>query len=146
MRTKNHLDRAVDGEAYRASLPRLRAQNPFRGEVMALSRAQVDNFCEDLAELFSIPPPNISRRRRVRCRWKQCTLHLGRNIRRDELAHALAHYIQRELNWPDGMHKRRFGADIPLRPRLHGSTFKAWAALIGNYVAQEFGEGEGVIL
>lgn len=106
---------------------------------MSLARSQVEPFVYDIAELFSIRPPRISQRRRRRCRWKQKTLHLGRNITRGELAHALAHYVQRELVWSE---------PVPRRPRgiLHGSRFCAWERLLGNYIAQEFGEGEGVSL
>lgn len=118
---------------------------------MPLARSQVESFCMDMAELFSIRPPRISQRRRVRCRWKAKTLHLGRNIRRDELAHALAHYVQRELTWPHEAESGLIAYKSPemkrkKRMRLHGSRFKAWHRLIGNYVAQEFGEGEGVML
>jgi hypothetical protein len=118
-----------------------------RGVTVSLSRAQVEQFCGDIAELFSIRPPRISHRRRVRCRWKAKTLHIGRKITRDELAHALAHYVQRELHWP---HDPAAGAPAPGVPRrsgrIHGPRFNAWQRLIGNYIAQEFGEGEGVIL
>jgi hypothetical protein len=109
---------------------------------MALTVSQVESFVGDLSELFSIRPPRISRRRRIRCRWKKKTLHLGRKITRSELAHELAHYIQRELAWPP----EDFVRPGPLRLRLHGARFKAWERLVGNYVAQEFGEGEGVTL
>lgn len=104
---------------------------------MPLSRAQVDTFCGDLAELFSVRIPRVSHRRCVRCRWKQKTLHLGRAIDRETLAHQLAHYFHGELKYKDGR---------PRRGRLHGREFRAWVRLIGNYVAQEFGEGEGVVL
>jgi len=118
---------------------------------MSLSIAQVETFVTDLAELFSIRPPRISRRRRIRCRWKNKTLHLGRKITRDELAHELAHYIQRELTWP---HEAASGLVAYRSPemkrakrlRLHGRRFDAWRRLIGNYISQEFGEGEGVTL
>jgi hypothetical protein len=116
---------------------------------VSLSRAQVEQFCGDIAELFSIRPPRISHRRRVRCRWKAKTLHLGRKITRDELAHALAHYVQRELHWPHDPNALvvSHGSEYVKRGRrLHGRRFRAWQRLIGNYIAQEFGEGEGVIL
>lgn len=118
---------------------------------MALALSQVESFVLDLSELFSIRPPRISRRRRIRCRWKKKTLHVGRKITRSELAHELAHYIQRELTWP---HEAASGliaynseaAKRAKRTRLHGRRFKAWERLVGNYIAQEFGEGEGVVL
>jgi len=116
---------------------------------MPLATSQVERFALDIADLFSIRPPRISRRRRIRCRWKKVTLHLGRKITRSELAHELAHYIQRELVWPHdpnalvvthgSVYTKRGGM-------LHGPRFRAWERLIGNYIAQEFGEGEGVIL
>lgn len=109
---------------------------------MPLSRAQVETFCEDIAALFSIRPPRISYRPRIRCRWKRRTLHLGRTINRRELAHELAHYIQRELVWPYDPHPMA----TLRRGHLHGRVFRTWERLIGNYIAQEFGEGEGVIL
>ena len=116
---------------------------------MPLSRPQVESFCQDLAELFSIRPPRISHRRRIRCRWKKRTLHLGRKINRLDLAHELAHYIQRELAWP--LDPQQWAPSsgkgyIHLCGRLHGARFRAWERLVGNYIAQEFGEGEGVIL
>lgn len=104
---------------------------------MALSVSQVQAFIGDLAELFSVKEPRISRRRRVRCRWKRKTLHLGRKITRAELAHELAHFCHAEFKLHDGK---------PLRGKLHGSQFRAWERLVGNYIAQEFGEGEGVAL
>jgi hypothetical protein len=104
---------------------------------MSLAVSQVGSFTLDLAELFSIRPPRISRRRRIRCRWKKKTLHLGRTIRRDELAHELAHFFHGELKLRDGK---------SLRGKLHGREFLAWERLVGNYIAQEFGEGEGVSL
>jgi hypothetical protein len=104
---------------------------------MSLTRSQVEVFAADLAELFSVKIPRISHRRRVRCRWKRKTLHLGRKITRSELAHELAHFFHAELKLHD---------DKPLRGKLHGREFAAWERLVGNYVAQEFGEGEGVIL
>lgn len=116
---------------------------------MPLTRPQVELFCLDLAELFSIRPPRISHRRRIRCRWKKRTLHLGRKITRSELAHELAHYIQRELVWelPRGDRSKHLSAFyIHACGRLHGARFRAWERLVGNYIAQEFGEGEGVIL
>lgn len=114
---------------------------------MPLSRAQVDTFCGDLAELFSIRMPRISHRRRIRCRWKKRTLHLGRKISRRELAHELAHYIQRELAWPFDPSSKHVAAFYASEcGRLHGRRFRAWERLIGNYIAQEFGEGEGVVL
>lgn len=105
---------------------------------MPLSRAQVETFCGDLAELFSVRIPRVSHRRCVRCRWKQKTLHLGRAIDRASLAHQLAHFFHAELKY-EAMCR-------PRRGRLHGREFRAWERLIGNYIAQEFGEGEGVIL
>jgi len=116
---------------------------------MSLTVSQVESFIGDLSELFSIRPPRISRRRRIRCRWKKKTLHLGRKIRRDELAHELAHYIQRELAWPHDPNALVVvhGSEYVKRGgRLHGRRFHAWRRLIGNYIAQEFGEGEGVAL
>jgi len=116
---------------------------------MPLAVSQVESFLGDLSEMFHIRPPRISRRRRVRCRWKKKTLHLGRNIRRDELAHELAHYIQRELAWPHDPSADvvRAGSEYVKRGgRLHGRRFDAWRRLVGNYIAQEFGEGEGVSL
>lgn len=104
---------------------------------MSLALSQVQSFAYDLAELFSVKTPRISRRRRVRCRWKRKTLHLGRKITRDELAHELAHFFHAELKLKDGR---------CLRGTLHGRTFRAWERLVGNYIAQEFGEGEGVTL
>jgi hypothetical protein len=105
---------------------------------LPLSKAQVETFVGDLAELFSVRMPRrISCRRRIRCRWKQKTLHLGRKIQRDELAHELAHFLHAEFKLRDGH---------SLRGTLHGGAFKAWERLVGNYIAQEFGEGEGVIL
>jgi len=104
---------------------------------MPLSRAQVEAFCIDLAELFSVKIPRVSQRRRVRCRWKQKTLHLGRKIGRAELAHQLAHFFHAELKLKDGK---------LLRGTLHGREFLAWERLVGNYISQEFGEGEGVAL
>lgn len=109
---------------------------------MPLSRAQVETFCHDIAELFSIRPPDISNRPRIRCRWKKRTLHLGKKITRGELAHELAHYVQRELIWPNDPHPM----GTLRRGHLHGRVFRAWKRLLGNYIAQEFGEGEGVIL
>lgn len=114
---------------------------------MSLTLSQVESFVGDLSELFSIRPPRISRRRRIRCRWRKKTLHLGRKITRSELAHELAHYIQRELAWPFPVSDSApSGAVYTHRRRLHGPRFKAWERLVGNYVAQEFGEGEGVTL
>lgn len=123
---------------------------------MPLTRPQVELFCLDLAELFSIRPPRISHRPRIRCRWKKRTLHLGRKINRSELAHELAHYIQRELirELPSGRFAKDPNAAVVVHGseyvkrggRLHGARFRAWERLIGNYIAQEFGEGEGVIL
>lgn len=104
---------------------------------MPLARSQVETFCGDLAELFSVKIPQISRRRRIRCRWRRKTLHLGRKITRNELAHELAHFFHAELKLKDGK---------TLRGTLHGREFAAWERLVGNYVSQEFGEGEGVIL
>jgi hypothetical protein len=102
---------------------------------MPLSRVQVEEFCGNLAELFSVRTPLFSHRRRLRCRWNQKTLHLGRVITRADLAHELAHFFHGELKFRDG------------RPRLgllHGREFHKWQLLIGNYISQEFGEGEGV--
>lgn len=104
---------------------------------MSLSRSQVECFALDLSELFSVKQPRISHRRRIRCRWKRKTLHVGRKITRSELAHELAHFFHAELRLRDG--KR-------LRGTLHGREFQAWERLVGNYIAQEFGEGEGVAL
>jgi hypothetical protein len=104
---------------------------------MSLSRSQVESFSLDLAELFSVKTPRVCRRRRIRCRWKRQTLHVGRNITRSNLAHELAHFFHAELKLKDG--KR-------LRGTLHGREFLAWERLVGNYIAQEFGEGEGVSL
>lgn len=104
---------------------------------MPLSRAQVETFCVDLAELFTVKIPRVSQRRRIRCRWRQKTLHLGHKITRTELAHQLAHFFHAELRLKDGK---------VLRGTLHGREFAAWERLVGNYIAQEFGEGEGVIL
>lgn len=104
---------------------------------MPLARSQVESFTLDLAELFSVKQPRISHRRRIRCRWKRKTLHLGRKISRSELAHELAHFFHAELKLKNGK---------PLRGTLHGREFRAWERLVGNYVAQEFGEGEGVLL
>lgn len=104
---------------------------------MPLALSQVESFTADLAELFRIRPPRISRRRRCRCRWKRKTLHLGRNITRAELAHELAHLFHAELKLKQAK---------KLRGKLHGREFSAWERLIGNYIAQEFGEGEGVVL
>jgi|SRR5882672_638207 len=123
---------------------------------MSLALSQVESFTIDLAELFTVRPPRISRRRRIRCRWKRQTLHLGRKITRGELAHELAHYIQRELVWPHDPKKAAVNGGSYVNGRhylsakggghLHGPRFKAWERLIGNYIAQEFGEGEGVVL
>jgi hypothetical protein len=116
---------------------------------LPLTRPQVESFIRDLSELFSIRPPEISRRRRIRCRWKKKTLHLGRKITRDGLAHELAHYVQRELAWPHDPNALvvTHGSVWTSRAgRLHGPRFKAWERLVGNYIAQEFGEGEGVTL
>jgi len=104
---------------------------------MPLARSQVEMFCGDLAELFSVKVPRVSHRRRVRCRWKQKTLHLGRKINRAALAHQLAHFFHAELKLKQGKN---------LRGTLHGREFQAWERLVGNYIAQEFGEGEGVML
>lgn len=104
---------------------------------MPLSRTQVEIFCGELAELFSVKIPRVSHRRQVRCRFKQKTLHLGRAWDRAALAHQLAHFFHGELLLKDGK---------PRRTRVHGREFRAWERLIGNYIAQEFGEGEGVIL
>lgn len=114
---------------------------------MPLTRSQVELFCLDLAALFSIRPPRISHRRRIRCRWKKRTLHLGRKINRSELAHELAHYIQRELVYPlDPSSKHLSSFYLHSCGRLHGARFRAWERLVGNYIAQQFGEGEGVVL
>jgi hypothetical protein len=113
-----------------------------------LSRGQVENFIGHIAELFSVRPPRISRRL-GRCRWRQKTLHLGRTITRERLAHQLAHYVARELRWPHDPNAINVyvGSEFVGRgKRLHGSSFRSWERLIGNYIAQEFGEGEGVTL
>ncbi len=102
---------------------------------MSLALSQVESFLFDLAELFTVRSPRVSRRRRIRCRWKRKTLHVGRKITRDELAHELAHFLHAELKLRDGR---------CLRGTLHGREFRAWERLVGNYIAQEFGEGEGV--
>jgi hypothetical protein len=104
---------------------------------VSLSVSQVEAFTGDLAEMFGVKQPRISRRRRVRCRWRQKTLHLGRKISRQELAHQLAHFLQAEFKLRDG---------LSFRSPMHGTAFRAWERLLGNYIAQEFGEGEGVIL
>lgn len=104
---------------------------------MPLTLPQVESFALDLAELFTVPRPRISRRRRIRCRWKRKTLHLGRKITRNNLAHELAHFLHGELRLKDGK---------CLRGTVHGREFRAWERLVGNYIAQEFGEGEGVTL
>ena len=102
---------------------------------MPLSRTQVEEFCIDLADLFSVHTPRFSHRRQLRCRWTQKTLHLGRVVTRDNLAHQLAHYLHGELKLKDGRQRRG---------TLHGRAFGRWRLLVGNYIAQEFGEGEGV--
>jgi hypothetical protein len=115
---------------------------------MPLSRAQVETFVGEIAELFSIREPRISRRL-GRCRWRQKTLHLGRTITRERLAHQLAHYIAREFTWPKDPNSAvvYVGSEFAARgKRLHGRTFRAWERLVANYIAQEFGEGEGVTL
>lgn len=104
---------------------------------MPLNRVQVEQFCSDLAELFSLRTPRFSHRRQIRCRWKKKTLHLGRTVTRENLAHELAHYFHGELVFGDS--RRRGG-------KLHGREFHRWRLLIGNYISQEFGEGEGVTL
>ncbi len=104
---------------------------------MSLAVSQVECFTIDLAELFTVRAPRISHRRRIRCRWKKKTLHLGRKITRASLAHELAHFLHAELKLLDGK---------CLRGTLHGREFLAWERLVGNYIAQEFGEGEGVTL
>jgi hypothetical protein len=102
---------------------------------MPLNRIQVETFCMDLAELFSVRTPRFSHRRQIRCRWKKKTLHLGRTVTRENLAHELAHYFHGELVFGDK--RRRAG-------KLHGREFNRWRLLLGNYISQEFGEGEGV--
>ena len=104
---------------------------------MPLNRVQVEQFCSDLAELFSVRTPRFSHRRQIRCRWKKKTLHLGRVVTRESLAHELAHYFHGELVFGDT--RRRCG-------KLHGVEFHRWRLLLGNYISQEFGEGEGVRL
>lgn len=69
---------------------------------MPLALSQVESFLLDLSELFTVRPPRVSRRRRIRCRWKKKTLHVGRKITRNGLAHELAHFLHAEFKLRDG--------------------------------------------
>jgi len=138
---------------------------------MPLSRAQIGGFVCDLAENFGLPEPRISHRRRIRCRFGARTLHLGRvmmldpplspgktsarvaGVRRDDLAHELAHYFHKHFSFADGYRggyafARGFRISKGRGPlgRIHGEEWDRWRKLIGNYIAQEFGPGEGVTL
>ena len=137
---------------------------------MPLSRAQVQAFVVDVAENFGLPEPRISHRRRgVRCRFGARTLHLGRvmmhdppltpgktsrrvaGIRRDDLAHELGHYMHKHFAFCDGKgkaHPEGLYATKGRGPlgRIHGLEWERWRLLVANYIAQEFGPGEGVTL
>jgi hypothetical protein len=120
---------------------------------MPLSRAQVQAFVCDIAENFGLPEPRVSHRRLIRCRFGARTLHLGRTMLRGDLAHELAHYMHKHFAFSDGA---RLAAAIAGAPqakkgrgslgRIHGTEWDRWRKLIGNYIAQEFGPGEGVTL
>src|SRR5208282_5173107 len=120
---------------------------------MPLSRAQIGGFVCDLAENFGLPEPRISHRRRIRCRFGARTLHLGRATLREDLAHELAHYFHKHFSFADGYRGGyafargfRISKGRGALGRIHGEEWNRWRKLIGNYIAQEFGPGEGVTL
>lgn len=103
---------------------------------MPISKARVQDFLERICVRHGEPPPKLGSAAPKNCRRAMKVMRVGKPIKRDVLAHELAH-------WLHGRHLRRTrGASAP----NHGKAFQVWQRYAQNLVAEEFGSTEGVSL
>lgn len=103
---------------------------------MPISTPQLEAFLETVAVRYGGQVLKVSKRIPKKCRKRMHTIALGYPIKRDMLAHHLAHYL----------HGRNADAHGKKKEALHGDGFNVWHKFTQNLVAAEFGPGEGVSL
>lgn len=109
---------------------------------MSVSKARVLDFLDSVAAEHRTAPPRIGGRTMVNCKKNMARLPLGHPIRRDVLAHHLAHFLQRHYE-----EKTRREKNLPVTrgADTHGQAFNTWLLYSRNLVVTELGPGDGVM-